>query len=179
MTFRHSLAFGLLAATLALASPKTADATLIGDSIDLHVIEVGGGVLGPLTETVGAGVEYNLFDQVTIDVGASVIDFEVIDAATGSFVGNFDFVFSDLDWIDGNSIIAGVALTAFQGIGSVAFTADSVTFSVLNGDPITNGALASIELMTRQVDVPEPASLALFASSLGAFYFQQRRRRKA
>lgn len=179
MTFKHSLALCLCLGVAALSGAAPAHATLIGDSVDLHVSEVGGGVLGPLTETVGAGVEYNLFDQVTIDVGASVIDFTVIDAGVGSFVGSFDFLLSDLDWMDGNSIIAGVALTAFQGIGSVAFTANSVTFSVLDGDPIANGALASIELMTRQVDVPEPASLALFAAGLGAFFFRQRRLRKA
>lgn len=172
----QGLAFAVAVALSAIL-PGVAKATLIGDEVNLEIFANGQSISGLLTETVGDGVEFNPQNRLTFDVGASSIE---ITSLIGSvrFSTNIDFVFTDLDWVGETGVIVDVLLDPVQGIGSVSFTEDSVTFSVLEFDRVSPGVLASIELVTRHASVPEPGTLALLGLGLaGLAAVRQRRRR--
>jgi hypothetical protein len=175
MKFVKATVLGAAVAMFAAFSGP-AQATLIGDDVTLELLADGSNFFGPVTETVGAGVEFDLFPFFAADVGASTID---LDAIFGSAVlvigGDFDFVFTDLDWVGESGVIVDVVLTAFQGIGSVSFTGDSVTISFLTDDRFVAGPIASIEIITRHASVPEPGSLALLGLGLAGLGFARRK----
>ena len=118
-----------IAVALTAAIPGTAKATLIGDEVNLEIFSNGQSVFGLLTETAGNGVEFNPRNRLTFDVGASSIEIVSL-VGPGRFATNVDFVFTDLDWVGEAGAIVDVLLNPVQGIGSVSFTEDSVTFSV-------------------------------------------------
>lgn len=151
--------------TVIAANPGTAKATLIGDEVNLEIFANGQSTSGLLTATVGNDVEFNPRDVLTFDVGASSIEIVSLIRPAG-FAVNIDFVFTGLDWVGEAGSIVDVLLDPVQGIGSVSFTEDSVTFSVLERDRFRPGVLASIELITRHASVPEPATLALLGLGL-------------
>ncbi len=164
--------------TMIATLPGTAKATLIGDEVNLEIFANGQSVSGLLTATVGNGVEFNPQNRLTFDVGASSIEIVSLIPPAG-FAANIDFVFTGLDWVGEAGVIADVLLDPVQGIGSVSFTEDSVTFSVLEFDRVSPGVLASIELVTRHASVPEPATLALLGLGMaGLAAVRQRRRRR-
>lgn len=163
-----------LALAVTAALPGQAKATLIGDDVTFELFSDGRSAFGPFTETVDAGAEFNVVEQIAIDVGASSIDFVVI-GEVGRITGNFDFVLTDLDWIGEAGVIIDLVLDAVQGIGSVSFTEDSVSFSVFEGDSVSLGVLASIEIVTRHASVPEPGTLALLGLGLAGLGFSRRR----
>lgn len=173
----QGLAFAVALALFATV-PGTAKATLIGDEVSLEIFSNGQSVSGLLTETVGDGVEFNPQNRLTFDVGASSIEITSLIGPV-RFSTNIDFVFTDLDWVGEAGVIVDVLLNPVQGIGSVSFTEDSVTFSVLRLDNVNLGVLASIELVTRHASVPEPGTLALLGLGLaGLAAVRQRRRRR-
>lgn len=171
------LAFAV-AVALSATLPGTANATLIGDEVNLEVFSNGQSDSGLLTATVGDGVEFNPQNVLTFDVGASSIEIVSL-IPPARFSANVDFVFSDLDWVGEAGVIVDVLLDPVQGIGSVSFTEDSVTFSVLERDRFNSGVLASIELVTRHASVPEPATLALLGLGLAGLAAVRQRRRRA
>lgn len=171
------LAFAV-AVALSATLPGVAKATLIGDEVNLEVFSNGQSDSGLLTATVGDGVEFNPQNVLTFDVGASSIEIVSL-IPSARFSANVDFVFTDLDWVGQAGVIVDVLLDPVQGIGSVSFTEDSVTFSVLQRDRFNPGVLASIELVTRHASVPEPGTLALLGLGLaGLAAVRQRRRRR-
>lgn len=164
--------------TMIATLPGTAKATLIGDEVNLEIFSNGQSVSGLLTETVGNGVEFNPRNRLTFDVGASSIEIVSL-IGPAQFAANIDFVFTGLDWVGEAGVIVDVLLDPVQGIGSVSFTEDSVTFSVLEFDRANAGVLASIEIVTRHASVPEPATVALMGLGLaGLAAVRQRRRRR-
>lgn len=179
MRFLKAMTLAMALAVIA-ALPGKAKATLIGDEVTLEVFANGMSFLGPFTETVGAGSEFNVVDLITVDVGASSIEFTIIDGGPGVVFGvDADFVLTDLDWIGETGSIVDVILDPIAGFGSVSFTEDSVTFSVLEDSPFVLGPLASIELVTRRASVPEPGTLALLGLGLAGFGFTRRRFKQA
>ncbi|WP_282610437.1 PEP-CTERM sorting domain-containing protein [Pelagibius sp. Alg239-R121] len=170
----QALAFAVAMAVIATL-PGTAKATLIGDEVNLEIFRNGVSFSGLLTETVGNGVEFNPRNRLTFDVGASSIELASI-IGPARFSTNVDFVFTDLDWVGEAGVIVDVVLDAIQGIGSVSFTEDSVTFSVFTNDRAIPGAIASIEIITRHASVPEPGTFALLGLSLLGLGFARRRR---
>ena len=108
MRFLKAMTLAMVLAVIA-ALPGKAKATLIGDEVTLEVFANGMSFLGPFTETVGAGSEFNVVDLITVDVGASNIEFTIIDGSPGAVFGlDADFVLTDLDWIgEAGSIVFG------------------------------------------------------------------------
>lgn len=143
-----------------------AKASLIGDDVTLEVLRDGFPFLDPQTRPVGARVEFQ-FVELFIDIGAETIDFVIDLPFPSSWNSDFDFVFSDLDWVGVSGEIVGLVVSPFQGAGTATFTADSVMFSVPEGGSFVPGNYASIELITRHA-APAPASLALLGVGLAA-----------
>ncbi|WP_282605803.1 PEP-CTERM sorting domain-containing protein [Pelagibius sp. Alg239-R121] len=156
---------------------NSASATLIGDDVTLEITINGATFGSPITETVGAGVEFD-FGSLIVDVSASRIDIVVTDGG-GPLRANVDYILTDLDWVGEVGEIVNVVLNPNPGIGSVSFTEDSVTFSSFAGEPFVGGLLASIEIVTphsSSVSVPEPGTLALLGLGLAGIAVARRKR---
>ncbi len=168
-------------AALGIAAP--ANATLIGDDIDLTV-SLEGASDKMFAATVGNGIEFDLGD-ITIDVGASRIDFAIVDP-DAAFAAGVTYALTDLDWFGMAGEITDAVLIMFQEVDSqIEFTADSVTLE--RGDfslvELEAGLFASIELVTQHSggggDVPGPGALALFAVGLAGLGLATGRGRSA
>ena len=172
----------LIASVLAAGS---ANASLIGDSVQGFIVDQGGGVVAPQfnpTATVGAGVEFSgtwsyaplgQVWNVTVDLDASTFTVFFDDVGTGSThdITGFTFVglaLSDLDL--GSDIIGVSVLGGDAAVQSIGFTPHRITvqwnefmFRDANNNPLSSGS-STFAILT--APVPEPALFALLASGL-------------
>ena len=172
----------LIASVLAAGS---ANASLIGDSVQGFIVDQGGGVVAPQfnpTATVGAGVEFSgtwsyaplgQVWNVTVDLDASTFTVFFDDVGTGSThdITGFTFVglaLSDLDL--GSDIIGVSVLSGNAAVQSIGFTPHRITvqwnefmFRDANNNPLSSGS-STFRILT--APVPEPALFALLASGL-------------
>lgn len=170
--FIRALALAVVGVTVA-AFPGNAKATLIGDEVDLDAFL---GTLPIVVErtnpTVGAGVDFNVGSFVSVDITDSSIIFAGLNSGF-QVIGSMSFVLTDLDWVDMNGAIVDAVVT---GLGTVDFTADSVTL-VITDVSVSPDLFARIDLTTsHEISVSEPGTLALLGLGLAGLCFARRRR---
>ena len=157
-----------LAAFAVLLSPMAAQATLIGDVINVEFILGGVSqgsastiVINPGREFEGPG--FGLDPGEFIDITGTSIEALVLEPF---LVPDTRYIFSDLDWIGGPGTITGFTLTT----DIVGFSAADITFGddfvIVNAGDFTGTGTMSIELQTSHAAVPEPSTLALFTLGL-------------
>lgn len=162
------LAVVALAGTLL---PASAEATLIGDTINAQLLDATGATLFEGSSEVGAGAEF------LVDLGngtATQADFDAENLYL-SFIGEgfydpFTWIFSDLDWVGQSGAIVDVRPVDTPAESTiVSFTEDSFVVSSdlgrLEGDPLTD----IFHIQARHFpngNVPEPGVLVLLAAGL-------------
>ena len=171
--YSKSAAILFAAALFALGSLE-AEASLIGDTV--HVETIGFTVSESVDVVVGAGIEIEFpFD--------SFFQGEYLDITGDSIIGNFldgfsanrRIEFSDLDWIPGPGFITGISVSSSWsgfGMGSVSFTADSVTLDFTG----TNGAGMFEVFLQKSSRTPEPVTPALLLLGIAGARLVRRRR---
>jgi hypothetical protein len=198
--FNKATLTAVVAAALSLGLSLPASASLIGDTItitseanipldtwtDLVVVgagaELAGGDASNHANTNQGQIFAALFPGDFIDVGASSITINY--AALGGFGFPYAFItdFSDLDWTDTPGTLQNVTLAA-SATGLTAFNISMITpnsFQFQGTVDLVNGANFTLDLTANHdgVQVPESATLPLFAAGLMGLMHCLRRRRK-
>lgn len=190
--------FGRLLPSLFIAgvlAAGSANANLIGDSVQGFLSDQGGGVVAPQfnpTAIVGAGVEFNgtwsyaplnQIWNVAVDLDASSFTVFFNDVGTGSThdISGFTFLglaLSDLDL--GGPIIGVSVVSSDAAVQSIGFTEHGITvqwnefmFRDANNNPLSSGS-STFDILT--APVPEPSSFALLG--VGLLVISAVRRRK-
>ena len=190
--------FGRLLPSLFIAgvlAAGSANANLIGDSVQGFLSDQGGGVVAPQfnpTAIVGAGVEFNgtwsyaplnQIWNVAVDLDASSFTVFFNDVGTGSThdISGFTFLglaLSDLDL--GGPIIGVSVVSSDAAVQSIGFTEHGITvqwnefmFRDANNNPLSSGS-STFDILT--APVPEPSSFALLG--VGLLMISAVRRRK-
>ena len=180
--------FARLPRSLFMASVLTAgsaNATLIGDTVQGFLSDQGGGVVDPQfnpSAIVGPGVEFNgtwsyaplkQIWNVAVDLDASTFTVFFNDVGTGPThdISGFTFLglaLSDLD-LEG-PIIGVTVLSSDAAVQSIGFTDHGITvqwnafmFRDANGNPLSSGS-STFGILT--APVPEPSSFAMLGLGL-------------
>ena len=190
--------FGRLLPSLFIAgvlAAGSANANLIGDSVQGFLADEGGGVVAPQfnpTAIVGAGVEFNgtwsyaplnQIWNVAVDLDASSFTVFFNDVGTGSThdISGFTFLglaLSDLDL--GGPIIGVSVVSSDAAVHSIGFTEHGITvqwnefmFRDANNSPLSSGS-STFGILT--APVPEPSSIAMLGLGLLVVSAVRRRR---
>ena len=175
---------GLVGLTF-LGMAGAANANLIGDTVTVTNIFGGQIFAGPQNVVVQQGVvELPGFgDLWDIDIGASSIHFDPFLGIVGPgapLVADDEYHFEDLDWFgEPDGIIIDISVDQMGLSIPVVPTFDEHAIWILfpQGTTFAAGAAVWIDIGTNH-DVPEPTTLALFATGLAGLGFMMMRRRK-
>lgn len=173
MRFLQSVKRFLLATAAVAAFTGTANAGLLGDTVDTQYL--GFGDSGVVSTVVGAGEEGNFFFNQFFDYSdegftiRSTSDFCGIFACSGFDVS---LILSSLDF--GEDLVDVVFVTNLVGV-SMIHTTNSVTFT-WSEQAITTGTYLTARFITGEVPVPEPTSVALMGLALLGFAASRRRK---
>ena len=177
------------AAVIALGTAGAAQASLIGQTVNASFDTIFGGVsITPGSATVSAtGPEFLLGvgtgRGIVIDVQDSFIEFQYNDVRNAAFgIDRLSVTLTGLTWAQYPDGIIGVDVTEFDdpnsrngfGVSTASFTASSLTLN-LNGHWDAQDRVR-IDLITGPVQLPEPASVALFGVGLLGLGVAVRRR---
>lgn len=194
---RYALGAAVICATA--ATPFSANASLIGDSVDGTLGTTVGTVTTQFASpaVVGAGPEFagvitDVFDQVwdiVVDFGDSSFTVDITEQnrnGTGNVTGMLDLDFTDLDWVGVTGIITDVTLSdytcngtdfacnTFDGgpdVSVLGFGDHSVSVSM---NVKRDGEIYTFDITAEHV--PEPTTLALAGLGLLGIACGSRRR---
>ena len=179
----------LAAAAFALALPAAAAPSLIGDNITINWLFPDTSTLfATTTVTVGAGVEVTcpgpnplcagFAVPATIDIGATSI---FVTEAAGSAWNPAAFNgldFTSLDFGPGIFLTGFSLSTDLAGLTAsrISFTGHSISFNAEDLSFRTAPYTIRLDLITNELEVPEPSTFALLCLALAAAGLMRRRR---
>lgn len=154
-----------------------AQASLIGDTVTAAQI-FNENILQETTVVVDSGIELPDFGSFDIDFDSETITF-VSNTNTVLILGDIEYQFTDLDWINSEpGFITGVDITVnpinpgdFSVLPTVSFTDDSVTLSLFPGITFSTDSEIELSLSVSHESVPEPTTvLGLGLLGLGMMF---------
>jgi len=180
---------------LLLVAPKAARSSLIGQTVGVSLTNGGALSLSQDVVVAGSGPEIKpgdgspigglLLPTESVEIGAQSITLSLEEGAPGGSTGypsGTHFAFSNLVFFDIPTEIVGIHVTTtnLTGLGTVTFTADSVTVpvdTVKIGDiPPPAIDVGSLTIALDVTVVPEPSTGVLLAAAMLAIGCARRAR---
>lgn len=156
-------------------SVKPAQASLIGDTVNLLVTVLGdfGNIINDSAVVVDPGIEFTNFATRGANLNLDVFDesFDIIanTRSNGSIREQTRWRLSDLDWVDSPGIVTGVSQTGGPNALNISFTDDSITVLLDDVAPGQNQTVTwSFDIQTQHESTPEATSV-LGLLALGMF----------
>jgi hypothetical protein len=181
----------LLAVALAVGPVTSAEASLIGDTVQAEQLDpvalavfvsTGQKTASAMVSTGGPEFQLEFNNAVIFEFDIDAESIKISAPNTITFVLD-DIEFSDLDWVGQLGKITDVSIQSSSNVNgfslsNISFTDDSVRVDLFDTDWFTSNGEASVtlSLQTTHADLPEPATLAMLSLGLlGASYAKRRR----